>query len=93
MWCTETIQIRTHILFRESVLYIVKSDCLCAVLVVEGDNHLIVKEIDCIDKSINQHLAVGLLSHIQLAEAVQPKGHELSADFWFHQLLVGNADF
>lgn len=36
---------------------------------------------------------MGLLPHIQLAEAVEPEGHKLGADLGFRQLLAGNPGF
>lgn len=36
---------------------------------------------------------MGFLPHVQLAEAVEPEGHKLGADFGLRQLLTGNAGF
>lgn len=68
-------------------LHIVQIDGSGAVLVVERENQLIIIQIDGIHKGVDQHLAVGLLAYIQLAEFVQPEGDELRADSGLPSLI------
>ena len=60
---------------------------------VEGNHHFIVIDENGVDKSVNQHLPVGLLPHVQLAEAVEPEGHKLGAHLGLRQLLTGDTGF
>ena len=66
---------------------------VCPFLVVEGYHHFVIVQENGVDKSVNQHLPVGLLPYIQLAEAVEPEGHKLGADLGLRQLLTGNLGF
>ena len=43
--------------------------------------------------SVNQHLTMGLLLYVQLAEAVEPEGHKLGAHLGLRQFLTGNLGF
>ena len=38
---------------------------------VEGNHHLVIIQEDSIDESINQHLPMGFLPHVQLAEGAE----------------------
>lgn len=73
-------------------LHIVQSDGSGAVLVVEGENQLVIVQVDGVHKCVEQHFAVGLLAHIQLTEFMQPEGDELRADSGPHNLLIGDLD-
>ena len=64
LWCGKAIQIRT-ILFRDCFFCFVKGDGFDAFLVAEGDDDLVVVEIDCVDEGVDQYLAVRQLCHIQ----------------------------
>ena len=87
------IQIRTGIIFLCCSFYIIESDSFRAVLVVEGDDHFVIVQVDGIDENIDEPLPVILPIYIQLAEFMQPEGDELSADPRFCDLLIGNLDF
>lgn len=87
-WCPKAIQIRTS--FICCGLNIVKSNRACTVLEIIGQQQFIVIQEYCVDKCINQHSAVLHIGNIQLAEAVQPKSHKLSRDFWLLQLFFLN---
>ena len=54
---------------------VIKSDGRCSFIVVECYHHFVIVQENSVDKSVNQHLTMGLLPYIQLAEAVEPKGH------------------
>ena len=87
------IQIRTSIIFLNCSFYIVERDGLRAILVVEGDDHFVIVQVDSIDENIDQPLPVILSADVQLTELMQPKGDELCADPRFCNLLVGDLDF
>ena len=87
------IQIRTGMIFLNCPLYIVERDGFCAVFVVESDDHLVVMQVDGIDKNVNQPLAVILSVDVQLTELVQPEGDKLRADPRLRNLLIGDLDF
>ena len=72
---------------------VIISDSVRSVLVVESYHHLVIVQENGVDKSVNQHLPVGLLPHIQLAEAVEPEGHKLGTDLGFRQFFAGNLSF
>ena len=91
-WCTKAIQIRTGIVLY-GFFHIIQGDGSGAVLVVEGENQLIIIQINGVHKGINQHFAVRLLVYIQLAEFVQPEGDELRADSGLGDFFVGDLDF
>lgn len=61
-WYSGANQIRTIFLFSESGFYVTQRDGLGAILVVEGDDQLVIVEINTIDESIDQPLAVRLLA-------------------------------
>jgi len=84
-WSAGAIQIRTF--------YIVKSNGLCAVFIVECNDDFIVIRLNSVDKRINEHFTMCPLSHIQLAETMKPEGCELRCDFWPDKILAGNLDF
>jgi len=65
-WCTTAIQIRTGIVLY-GFFHIIQGDGSGAVLVVEGENQLVIIQVDGVHKGIDQLFAVGLLAHIQLA--------------------------
>ena len=90
-WCTTAIQIRTGIVLC-GFLHIVLGDGSGAVLVVEGENQLVIIQVNGVHKGVDQHFAMGLLTHIQLAEFVKPEGDELRADSGFGNLFVGDLD-
>ena len=91
-WCTKAIQIRTGIVLY-GFLHIVQGDGSGAVLIIEGENQLVIIQVDGIHKCVDEHFAVGLLMHIQLAEFVEPEGDELRADSGLGDFLVCNLDF
>ena len=91
-WCTTAIQIRTGIVLY-GFFHIVKGDGSGAVLVVEGENQLVIIQVDGVHKGIDQHFTVGLLAYIQLTEFVEPEGNELRADSGLGNLFVGDLDF
>ena len=91
-WCSKAIQIRTGIVLY-GFFHIIQGDGSGAVLVVEGENQLVIVQVDGVHKGVDQHFAVGLLAYIQPAEFVEPEGYELQADSGPHNLLVGNLDF
>ena len=78
-WCSKAIQIRT-VFVADSFLQFREGDGFRALLVVEGDHHFIIVQENRIDEGVDEHLAVALLPHVQLAEAVEPEGHKLRAD-------------
>ena len=92
-WCTIAINIRTGIILLNCPFYIVECDGNCAILVVKGDDHFVIVQIDSIDENIDEPLAVILSVDVQLTELMQPKGDELSADPGLCNLLVGDFDF
>ena len=59
---------------------------------VEGDDQLVIIEVDPIDEGINQPLAVGLLAHIQHPELVQIEQDLFFRQFWLGELFIGNFD-
>ena len=65
-WCTTAIQIRTGIVLY-GIFHINQGDGSGAVLVVEGENQLVIIQVDGVHKGIDQHFAVGLLAYVQLA--------------------------
>ena len=87
-WCNKAIQIRT-VFVADSFLQFRKGDGFRAFLVVEGDHHFIIVQENRIDEGVDEHLAMALLPHVQLAEAVEPEGHKLRADLGADQLFVG----
>ena len=92
-WCTMAIQIRTGIILLNCSFYIVERDSFCAILVVEGDDHFVIVQVNRIDENIDQPLPVILPGNIQLAEFMQPEGDELCTDPRFCDLLIGDLDF
>ena len=92
MWCTTAIQIRTGIVLY-GFFHIIQGNGSGAVLIIEGENQLVIVQVDGIHKGVDQHFAVGLLTHIQLAKFVQPEGDKLRADSGLGNLLIGDLDF
>ena len=91
MWCSGAIQIRTTFSVYH-VLQIRKRNGFCAFF-VKRQNQLVVIQKDRVDEGINEHFAMAFLPHVQLAEAMQPEGHELGIDFRLRQLLAGEFRF
>ncbi len=75
-WCTSRTHIRTFLRFHGFP----ESDRFCTFLIVKGNKHLIIIEIDGIDEGIHQCLPLLRLGHIQLTETEQPEPDE----FFFH---------
>ena len=78
-WCSKAIQIRT-VFVADSFLQFREGGGFRALLVVESYHHFIIIQENRIDEGVDEHLAVALLPHVQLAEAVEPEGHKLGAD-------------
>ena len=87
IWCTSRTHIRTFLCFHGFP----ESDRFCTFLIVKGNKHLIIVEIDGIDEGIHQCLPLLRLGHIQLAEAKQPKADELLFHLWLSQPFLCNA--
>ena len=87
-WCSKAIQIRT-VFVADSFLQFREGDGFRAFLVVEGDHHFIIVQENRIDEGVDEHLAVALLPHVQLAEAVEPERHKLRADLGLRQFFAG----
>ena len=85
---SKAIQIRT-VFVADSYLHFRESDGFRALLVVEGDHHFIIVQENRVDEGVDEHLAMALLPHVQLAEAVEPEGHKLRADLGLRQLFAG----
>ena len=68
IWCTSRTHIRTFLRFHSFP----ESDRFCTFLIIKGNKHLIIVEIDGIDEGIHQCLPLVFQAHIQLAEAKQP---------------------
>ena len=79
IWCTSRTHIRTFLRFHSFP----ESDRFCTFLIVKGNKHLIIVEIDGIDEGVHQCLPLLRLGHVQLAEAEQPEPDEL----FFHLRL------
>ena len=86
-WCTSRTHIRTFLRFHGFP----ESDRFCTFLIVKGNKHLIIIEIDGIDEGIHQCLPLLRLGHIQLAEAKQPKPNELFFHLRLGKPFLGNA--
>lgn len=87
-WCSNAIQIRT-VFVADSFLQFREGAGFRALFVVEGDHHFIIVQENRIDEGVDEHLAMALLPHVQLAEAVEPEGHKLRADLGLRQLFAG----
>ena len=59
---------------------------------VEGDDQLVIVEINPIDEGINQPLPMGLLAHVQHPELVQIEQDLLLRQLGLGKLFVGNFD-
>ena len=79
IWCTSRTHIRTFLRFHGFP----ESDRFCTFLIIKGNKHLIIVEIDGIDEGIYQCLPLLRLGHIQLTETEQPEPDE----FFFHLRL------
>ena len=87
IWCTLRTHIRTFLRFHGFP----ESDRFCTFLIIKGDKHLIIVEIDGIDEGIHQCLPLLRLGHIQLTETKQPKADELFLHLRLGQPLFCNA--
>ena len=87
IWCTSRTHIRTFLRFHSFP----ESDRFCTFLIVKGNKHLIIIEIDGIDEGIHQCLPLLRLGHIQLAEAEQPEPDELFFHLRLGQPFLCNA--
>ena len=67
-----------------------KGDSFCAFLVVECNDQVIVEQIDCIDKAIDQTAAVVKLFHIELAVLGEIVKNLLFCDRGLRYLLFEN---
>ena len=76
IWCTSRTHIRTFLRFHGFP----ESDRFRTFLIIKGNKHLIIVEIDGIDEGIHQCLPLLRLGHIQLTETEQPEPDE----FFFH---------
>ena len=86
-WCTSRTHIRTFFRFHSFP----ESDRFRTFLIIKGNENLIIVEIDGIDEGIHQCLPLLRLSHVQLAEAKQPKADELFFHLWLSQPFLCNA--
>ena len=68
IWCTSRTHIRTFLRFHGFP----ESDRFRTFLIIKGNKHLIIVEIDGIDEGTHQCLPLVFQAHIQLAEAKQP---------------------
>lgn len=91
LWCTKAIQIRTGIVLY-GFFHIIQGDGSGAILIIEGENQLVIIQVDGVHKGVDEHFAVGLLTHIQLAEFVEPEGDKLRADSGLRNFLIGDLD-
>ena len=71
-------------------MHIFKGYRASAILEVESQQQLVIEDKDCIDKCINQHLAVFFFVHVQQTEAMEPVCQKICGDFRLLQLLLGN---
>ena len=86
-WCTSRTHIRTFLRFHGFP----ESDRFCTFLIVKGNKHLIIIEIDGIDEGIHQCLPLLRLGHIQLTETEQPEPDEFFFHLRFCQPFLCNA--
>lgn len=92
IWCTKAIHIRTFFLCR-SLGGLAERNGLRPFLVVEGDKHFVIVQVDCVDKSVNQCLTLFLLRKVQLAEPGQPEPHKVLAELGLCKPLFGDLGF
>ena len=91
-WCSKAIQIRTISLGCNFCRFS-KGDGLCAFFIVEGNENLIIIQINRIDERIHQCLPLVFQAHIQLTEPQQPKPDKFFRDLGLCQLFFRNAGF
>jgi len=91
-WCSKAIQIRTISLGCDFCRFS-KGDGLCPFFIVEGNENLIIIQVNRIDEGIHQRLPLVFQAHIQLTEPQQPKANELLRDLGLCQLFFRNAGF
>ena len=91
-WCRKAIQIRTISLGCDFCRFS-KSHGLCPFFIVEGNENLIIIQVNRIDERIHQCLPLVFQAHVQLAEPQQPEPNELLCDLGFCQLFFRNAGF
>ena len=91
-WCSKAIQIRTISLGCDFCRFS-KGDGLCPFFIVEGNENLIIIQVNRIDEGIHQCLSLVFQAHIQLAEPQQPKPDKFFGHFRLRQLFFRNAGF
>ena len=91
-WCSKAIQIRTISLGCNFCRFS-KGDGLCPFFIVEGNENLIIIQVNRIDEGIHQCLSLVFQAHIQLAEPHQPEADKFLFDLGFCQLFLCNASF
>ncbi len=91
-WCSKAIQIRTISLGCDFCRFS-KGDGLCPFFIVEGNENLIIIQVNRIDEGIHQCLSLVFQAHIQLAESQQPKPDKFFGHFRLRQLFFRNAGF
>ena len=70
-----------------------KGNSLRPFLVVEGNEHFVIVQVDGVDESINQRLALLLLRKVQLAEPSQPEPYKVLAELGLCQPLFVDLGF
>ena len=91
-WCSKAIQIRTISLGCNFCRFS-KGDGLCSFFIVEGNENLIIIQVNRIDEGIHQCLSLVFQAHIQLAEPQQPKPDKFFGHFRLRQLFFRNSGF
>ena len=91
-WCRNAIQIRTISLGCNFCRFS-KGDGLCSFFIIEGNENLIIIQVNRIDERIHQRLPLVFQAHVQLAEPQQPEPDELFSHFRLCQLFFRNASF
>ena len=88
-WCSKAIQIRTISLGCNFCRFS-KGDGLCSFFIIEGNENLIIIQVNRIDEGIHQRLPLVFQAHVQLAEPQQPEPDELFGNFRLCQLFFCN---
>ena len=91
-WCSKAIQIRTISLGCNFCRFS-KGHGLCSFFIVEGNENLIIIQVNRIDEGIHQCLPLVFQAHVQLAKPQQPEPNELFGHFRLRQLFFRNAGF
>ena len=91
-WCGKAIQIRT-ISRRCDFCRFSKGHGLCPFFIVEGNENLIIIQVNRIYEGIHQCLPLVFQAHVQLAKPQQPEPDELLCDLGLCQLFFRNAGF